>query len=151
MANEHMTNEEIVREACRVIWTEHDLDRIPEFYSEDYTTDYPMTKWGTGLEGIRTLATAQRTAFPDYREQIDALYDAGDDIIVVLTIRGTNTGPMEGRAPTGREMEIRDVTICHVENGKISKQSGLSDYFTAYQQLGAFDPDDSDQAQTVST
>ena len=46
MANEHMTNEEIVREACRVIWTEHDLDRIPEFYSEDYTTDYPMTQMG---------------------------------------------------------------------------------------------------------
>ena len=131
-----MTNEEVVREACKVIWTEGDLSRISEFYSDRFVTDYPMTNWGTGLEGLRRLAEAQRNAFPDYRERIDELYDAGDDIIVVLTIRGTNTGPMEGLEPTGKPVEFRDVTICRVEDGKIVKQSGLSDYFTVYEQLG---------------
>jgi len=131
-----MTNADIVREACRVVWTEGDVSRIPEFYAENFTTDYPMTQWGEGLEGIKRLAEAQRNAFPDYREQIDELYDAGEDIIVVLTIRGTNKGPMEGLEPTGREVEFRDVTICKARDGKIVKQSGLSDYFTVYQQLG---------------
>lgn len=134
-----MTNEEIVREACRVVWTEGDVSRISEFYSEEFTTDYPITQWGTGLDGIRRLAEAQRNAFPDYREHIEELYDAGDDIIVVLTIRGTNTGPMEGLEPTGKQVEFRDVTICRVKHGKIVKQSGLSDYFTVYQQLGLVD------------
>ena len=55
-----MTNEDIVREACRVVWTEGDVSRISEFYAEDFTTDYPITKWGTGLEGIKRLAEAQR-------------------------------------------------------------------------------------------
>ncbi len=131
-----MTNADIVREACRVVWTEGDVSRINEFYADNFTADYPMTQWGEGLEGIRRLAEAQRRAFPDYAEHIDALYDAGDNIIVVLTIQGTNTGPMEGREPTGKRIEFRDVTICRVENGKIVKQSGLSDYFTVYQQLG---------------
>ena len=134
-----MTNEETVREACRVVWTEGDVSRISEFYSEDFTTDYPITQWGTGLEGIKRLAEAQRNAFPDYREHIEELYDAGDDIIVVLTIRGTNTGAMEGLEPTGKQVEFRDVTICRVKDGKIVKQSGLSDYFTVYQQLGLID------------
>ncbi len=134
-----MTNEEIVREACRVVWTEGDVSRIGEFYSEDFTTDYPITQWGSGLDGIKRLAEAQRNAFPDYREQIDELYDAGDDIIVVLTIRGTNKGAMEGIEPTGKEVEFRDVTICRVKDGKIIKQSGLSDYFTVYRQLGLID------------
>ncbi len=134
-----MTNEEVVREACRVIWSEGDLSRVSEFYSEDFTTDYPLTQWGEGLAGLTRLAEAQRNAFPDYREHIDELYDAGRDIIVVLTITGTNLGPMEGLEPTGRKIEFRDVTICRVEDGKIVKQSGLSDYFTVYQQLGLID------------
>ena len=131
-----MNNADIVREACHVVWTEGDVSRISEFYAENFTTDYPMTQWGEGLEGIKKLAEAQRTAFPDYRESIEELYDAGGDIIVVLTIRGTNTGPMEGMEPTGKQVEFRDVTICRVEDGKIIKQSGLSDYFTVYKQLG---------------
>ena len=134
-----MNNADIVREACRVVWTEGDLSRISEFYADHFTTDYPMTQWGTGLEGIKKLAEAQRQAFPDYRENIDELYDAGEDIVVVLTIRGTNTGPMEGMEPTGKQVEFRDVTICRVEAGKIVKQSGLSDYFTVYHQLGLID------------
>jgi predicted ester cyclase len=134
-----MNNADIVREACRIVWTEGDVSRISEFYADSFTTDYPMTQWGEGLEGIKRLAEAQRTAFPDYRESIEELYDAGGDIIVVLTIRGTNTGPMEGMEPTGKQVEFRDVTICRVEGGKIIKQSGLSDYFMVYKQLGLID------------
>ena len=131
-----MTSADIVREACRVIWTEGDVSRAEEFYSEDFKADYPMTNWGNGIEGLKRLATAQREAFPDYRERIDALYDAGDHIIVTLTIRGTHKGPLPGLPPTGKEIEFRDVTICRIEDGKIVEQSGLSDYLTIYQQLG---------------
>ncbi len=34
---------EVVREACHVIWTEGQVERVPEFYSEDFVADYPMT------------------------------------------------------------------------------------------------------------
>ena len=134
-----MTNEQIVRDACRIIWTEGDLSRISEFYAEDFQTDYPITNWGSGLKGLKDLAIMQREAFPDYREQIDELIDAGDKIIVVLTIRGTHLGPLPNFPATGKSMEFRDVTIIQIENGKIVKQSGLSDYFTVYNQLGVFD------------
>ncbi len=134
-----MTNEELVRTACKVIWCDGDLSRIGEFYAEDYRADYPMTDWGEGLEGIQKLASEQRKAFPDYREEIDELIDAGDKIVVVLTIRGTHKGPLRGMAATGKSFEFRDVTICTCENGKIVRQSGLSDYLTAYLQLGIID------------
>ena len=134
-----MTNEELVRSACKVVWCDGDLSRIGEFYAESYQADYPMTDWGEGLEGIRKLATEQRRAFPDYREEIDELIDAGDKIVVVLTIRGTHKGPLRAMAATGKSFEFRDVTICTCENGKIVRQSGLSDYLTAYLQLGIID------------
>lgn len=131
-----MTNEQVVRDACRVIWSEGDLSRISEFYAENFQADYPMTDWGVGLEGIRKLADGLRTSFPDYREGIDELITAGDKVIVRLTIQGTHKGPLAGFPATGKEVEFRDVTILRVVNGKITEQRGLSDLLSVYLQLG---------------
>jgi steroid delta-isomerase-like uncharacterized protein len=134
-----MTNEEIVRTACQVIWTDGDVSRIGEFYADDFQADYPITNWGKGLEGLKQLAIDQRIAFPDYRERIDELIDAGDRIIVRLTIRGTHKGPLPNLPATGKSIEFSDVTICRIQNGKIVEQSGLSDYLTVYVQLGVIE------------
>ena len=132
-------NEMVVRQACQIIWSEGAIDRVPEFYAEDFTANYPMTDWGKGLEGVKKLAADVRVGLPDYREHIDELFDAGDNIIVRLTIEGTHTGPLPGLPPTGKAVAFNDVTICRVHNGKITEQRGLTDYLTLYAQLGAIE------------
>ena len=131
-----MSNEAIVRAACQVVWSEGDVARAGEFYADDFRADYPMTNWGVGLEGVKQLAQEVRIGFPDYRERIDELFDAGENIIVRLTIQGTHTGPLGAVPATGKTVEFKDVTICRVVNGKITEQRGLSDLLTLYQQLG---------------
>jgi steroid delta-isomerase-like uncharacterized protein len=131
-----MTNEEIFRAACDVVWSQGDVERIDEFYGESFQANYPMTNWGTGLEGIRNLVQELKEGIPDYCERIDELIDAGDRIIVRLTITGTHTGPLSGVPATGKSFEFRDVTVGRIENGKIVEQWGLSDYLTLYIQLG---------------
>lgn len=131
-----MTNEQIVRDACRIIWTEGETSRVGEFYAEDFSANYQRTDWGTGLEGIRALADSIRAAFPDYREQIDELIVADDLVIVRLSLSGTHDGPLAGLLPTGKTVEFKDVTICRVRDGKIVEQRGLTDHFALYQQLG---------------
>lgn len=131
-----MTNADLVRKACQVIWTDGDVSRIGEFYGEDFRADYPLTDWGTGLEGARRLALEIRAGFPDYRERIDELVDAGDRIVVRLTIQGTHLGDYGGLPATGKSVEFTDVTICRIENGKIVEQSGVSDLLTLFMQLG---------------
>ena len=134
-----MSNADVLREACRVIWSEGDISRVDEFYAEDFRADYPMTDWGEGAKGVKALAGELRAAFPDYCEAIEELYEAGEYIIVKLTIRGTHLGAMAGLEATGRRVEFRDVTICRVSGGKILEQSGLSDYLSLYQQLGVIE------------
>ena len=114
-----MTEEQVVRDACRVVWTEGDMERIGEFYSEDFVADYPRTDWGTGVQGVRALAEGIRASFPDYREQIDELIVADDLVIVRLTIRATHTGPLPNLPPTGTEVEFNDVSIIRVRDEKI--------------------------------
>jgi predicted ester cyclase len=131
-----MTNEEIVRNACQIIWSDGDVSRIGEFYAENFTADYPMTDWGDGLEGIEKLVLGIRSGFPDYSERIDELIVAGDDVIVRLTLQATHNGPLPNLPATGRSVEFNDVTICTVFNGKITRQRGLTDYLSLYSQLG---------------
>ncbi|MEC8159439.1 MAG: hypothetical protein VX095_09300 [Pseudomonadota bacterium] len=52
------SNADIVREACHVIWTEGQIDRGPDFYSDDFTADYAFTDRGTGIERVKAFAAS---------------------------------------------------------------------------------------------
>ncbi|MFK7915341.1 MAG: ester cyclase [Pseudomonadales bacterium] len=120
---------EVVRQACHVIWTEGQVDRVSEFYTEDFKADYPMTDWGTGLAGVAALAAQVRMDLPGYAEQIDELIEADNEVVVRLTITGTDPR-------SGTNVSFRDVTILTVRDGRICFQRGLTDYLSLYLQLG---------------
>jgi predicted ester cyclase len=123
------SSEDIVREAMQVIWTEGDISRIGEFYSESFKADYPFTDWGEGLEGVLALALKVREDLPGYREDIEELLIADEEVVVVLKISGFHP-------TTNEELSFRDITILTLENNKIVSQRGLSDLFSLYLKLG---------------
>jgi predicted ester cyclase len=123
------SSEDIVREAMQLIWTEGDISRIGEFYSESFKADYPFTDWGEGLEGVSALAMKVREDLPGYREDIEELLIAGEEVVVVLKISGFHP-------TTNEELSFRDITILTLENNKIVSQRGLSDLFSLYLKLG---------------
>ncbi len=120
---------DVVREACQVIWSDGDTSRVAEFYAEDFVADYPMTDWGQGLAGVAALAQKVREDLPGYAEHIEELIEAGDEVVVRLTISGQNPA-------TGDEVSFRDVTMLTVRNGRIVRQRGLTDYLSLFLQLG---------------
>ena len=132
-----MTNEQVVRDACRVIWSEGDTSRIRDFYSEDYRADYPFGDgWGEGPDGAAAFADAIRIGFPDYAEEIEDIVVQGDKVAVKLRITGTHQGEMFGVPATGKTIDFRDMTICTLRDGKIIEQAGLSDNLSLFAQLG---------------
>ena len=124
-----INSEDIVREAMQVIWTEGDISRVGEFYSENFKADYPFPDWGEGLEGVSALASKIREDLPGYREDIEELLIADEEVIVVLKISGFHP-------TTNEEVSFRDITILTLENEKIISQRGLSDLFSLYLKLG---------------
>ena len=103
-------------------------DRVSEFYSDNFEADYPHTDWGNGLEGISNLATQVHNDLPGYTEHIEQLIDAGDKIVVVLSISGSH--PV-----SGDEISFRDVTILTIKDGKIINQTGVEDLLTPIKSL----------------
>ena len=130
------TNGDIVREACHVVWTEDQVDRVEDFYAEDFSADYAFTDWGSGIEGLKALTTSVRVGLPDYRVEIKLLIDGGEYIAVELLIEATHTGPINGMELTGKAVAFPNVTILRLRDDKIIKQPGLSNYLAMFQQLG---------------
>ena len=112
---EKPTAGEVVREACRVICKVGQVERVPEFYSEDFEADYPMTERGRGLPGVAALAESVRNILPGYAEHIDELVEAGYEVVVRLTITGNE--PRKGAG-----VRFRDVSMLTVRNGKICRE-----------------------------
>ena len=127
--SESKSSEDIVREAMQVVWTEGDISRVGEFYAESFKADYPFTDWGEGLGGVTSLALKVREDLPGYKEDIEELLIAGEEVVVVLKISGFHP-------TTNEELSFRDVTILTLEDNKIVSQRGLSDLFSLYLKLG---------------
>lgn len=71
-----MTNEQLLREICHVIWTQGDLARVPGFYAADFKAHYSSEEasW-TGVDGVVRVATQLKTAFPAWAKAFVRLPD----------------------------------------------------------------------------
>ena len=71
----------------------------------------------SGIDGLRALITELRTAFPDLHLAIEATATSGDTTWFRIHSTGTNDGPLFGRPPTGRPIDITVIDIMRVEDG----------------------------------
>ena len=90
-----------------------------------------------GSEGYRTFFSGLRTAFPDLSVTLDTMVADDDSIAFAYTLTGTQDGPLDGLAPTGRKVKIRGLQISKFKDGKMVERWGSSDELGMLQQLGA--------------
>jgi predicted ester cyclase len=64
-----------------------------------------------GPEDVKRFQGEWRSAFPDLRIGIDEQIAEGDTVVNRITIRGTHQGAFRGMAPTGKEIELKGVSI----------------------------------------
>lgn len=75
-------------------------------------------------------------AFPDLHYTIEDMVAEGDRVAMRVVITGTNTGPFQGRPPTGKAARWTGTSFSRHANGKIVEQWLIIDIFTLLQQLG---------------
>ena len=107
-----------VRERREAIVVEHmESENRHEFDVTLETFDHPRYELiGTGdvHDGAAEVAAyfeETRTAFPDQRNELIALYHADDAVIVEAMLYGTHDGPLRGLPPTGRKFEMQFVAV----------------------------------------
>ncbi len=130
-------NKEIVRQLTAEIWNSRRLDRIPDFFSEDYVADYrPYAPLRQGHAAIRGMVERAWEAFPDYHEELLELIAEGPLVVARFTISGTQSGQWGVLPETGKRVEFEEIVILKLRDGKVVHQRGVADNLTALRQLG---------------
>ena len=91
----------------------------------------------SGIDGLRALITELRTAFPDLHLAIQDTATSGDTAWFRIRSTGTNDGPMFGRPPTGRPIDITVIDVMRVADGRMVEHWGVADRLAMLKQIGA--------------
>lgn len=98
-----------------------DLAAIDRAYALDYTYSGPDGATVRGREELKRAAAALHEAIPDRVSTVERQVAEGDLVTTRWVSRGTHTGPLMGRLPSNRPVEVHGITISRIESGLIAE------------------------------
>lgn len=81
-----------------------------------------------------------RTAFPDVHITIEHMVGEDDQVAVVLSVTGENTGPFMGQPPTGLPILLTGIHYYKIRNGRVYTARYEHDLLGLMEQLGMLPP-----------
>jgi hypothetical protein len=95
-------NRELGLKINREIWNGRQFDKIPEYFVEEFVSDYSPSFVRRGREHIQPAVERAHAAFTGFREDIKTI--VADDACVVIHFTITGTTPARGGRlpPPGR-------------------------------------------------
>jgi steroid delta-isomerase-like uncharacterized protein len=138
-----MTEQELIQAARDVVKAFNASDW--EGYRARVTPDSVYDEVGTSrrLEGVEDIIQAMqgwKEAMPDVTGTVNNAVASGDTVVLEVTWKGTQTGPLRGPSgtiePTGKEQATRSGWVMNFEGGKLKESRNYFDMLSFLQQLG---------------
>lgn len=111
----------------------HQWDSIGEFMDDTVLYHGQTVKREQAVANFESITDAM----PDYRAELKAVTVSGDTVGSYAITRGTPVKEWLGLAPNGKPIEIEEVTVYKVENGKFTQMSNVWDIETLKRQLAS--------------
>lgn len=118
------------------LWSLGNLAVVEACYAEDFVGHFPGCVVRGG-DGIRSQVAGHRTTFPDWREEVVDVIVEGNTVVTRFRSTGTDKGGFLGKAPTGKQVDIMEVCVFRVRDGKIAEQWVYPDIVALQSQLGS--------------
>lgn len=128
------SNIEVIKVVFSEVWSKGNVDLVDELFAEDFVGHFPAGTFH-GREGLKSRVLAHRSAFPDWTEEIEDLIAEQDRVVAQFRSRGTNLGVFLDNPPTGKHVEISEVAIFRLSDGKIVEQWVYPDILSMQRQL----------------
>jgi steroid delta-isomerase-like uncharacterized protein len=126
-------NKALARRSWKIV---DNLDTIEEIYAPDVVWHEPDQEV-RGIDEARQFVTTFKTALPDLNITVEDVVGEGDKAVTRWTVRGTHQGEVEEFGPpTGRQVELKGITIHRIDGGKIVEEWEAYDNLSILQQLG---------------
>lgn len=134
-------NKRIVRAFAEDIVHRGNLERIPEFFSEEYVAHDPSNPGRVGgLEGARRFISMLHAGMSNIDYAVEDMIAEGDKVVYRWQLKGTHTGVFMGVPPTGNRVAMTGIDIIRLADGKIVESWVNADAFGLLQQLGVLPP-----------
>ena len=128
-------NKTLARRSWELV-SHHNPDALERVYAADLVWHEPDQDV-QGLEEAKQFYSMYLTAFPDLNATVEDVISEGDKVVTRYTIRGTHQGEIEEFGPpTGKQVEIKGITIHRIEDGKIVEEWERYDNLSVLRQLG---------------
>jgi steroid delta-isomerase-like uncharacterized protein len=120
------------------VWNQGHLDTLDELLTPDYLNHSPSTpNPPRGPAGLKPIVAAMRDAVPDLHYDILDMVVASDKVAVSVRVTGTHTGPLFGLPATGKRIDVRQMQIEWIKDGRIWQHWRITDELTLLRQVGA--------------
>lgn len=127
--------EEVVRKYYNDMWNKWDFSLADKLLDKQISFRGSLGSTVVGVPEFKNYMTTVRSAFPDFRNQIEELVGQGDVVAVRLKYTGTHLGPLFGIACTGKRISYRGVAFFGFRVNKIAQGWVLGDVLGLLQQL----------------
>ena len=93
-----------------------------------------------GAEKLKVFVEAFFSACPDNEDTIDLMVAEGDKVAYIVTMRGTQTGEMDGLPAKGKNYTLVNIIVARFEDGKVAETWVSWDNVAMLTQMGHFPP-----------
>lgn len=131
------TKQTVIERYFDELFNQGRLELVDELLHPEYVNHSPGSPdLPRGREGVKIVVAALRSAFPDLHYTVEDLVVGSDAVAARTTLRGTHLGDFFGAAPTGRSVEVAQITIEHFRGDLIVAHHRITDELTLRTQLG---------------
>jgi len=135
--NQLQKNEIIIKRYFEEVWNQGKLEVLDELLSPEYINHSPgIANPPPGPEGLKPIVNAIREGIPDLNYIIKNLVVSDDKVAVHVVMTGTHTGSLFGMPATNKKIEVNQMQIERIENGKMTEHWRVTDDLTMMKQLG---------------
>jgi steroid delta-isomerase-like uncharacterized protein len=137
MKNIIQVNQALIEAYFYEVWNKGDYDKLDSIIDPDYINHTPSTPDPLpGPKGLKPIIQEMRNGFPDFRYAIQESIVTPDRVVARVLVTGTHLHPLFGILPTGKRIEVQQINIEHIKNGKIIAHWRVTDELKMMQQLG---------------
>ncbi|MFZ1790674.1 MAG: ester cyclase [Saprospiraceae bacterium] len=119
-------NKAVVLEYHKV-WSGAKIDNLDEILTPDFVCHYLTSEEWKGIDSAKKNISDWLAIFPDWKEEIVDIIQENDKVVTRYKATASHTNTYEGIDSTGVKIEIYEVSIYRISNGKIAEQWAFPD------------------------
>ncbi|KQV54362.1 MULTISPECIES: ester cyclase [unclassified Duganella] len=130
-------NARLIERYFEEVWNQGKVDVLDELLTSDYRNHSPgLPDPQPGPDGLKPIVLMMRQGIPDLHYSIEDLVLAPDRVAVYVHMTGTQSGSFFGIEPTGKAIDVRQMQIEWIRDGRICQHWRITEDLKLMRQLG---------------